>query len=909
MRNKRPVSFELVRLIIVLFIFLVMIYEKNFFESVSFSFTNLMYVFQPFSSLKETIVGPWLSDPADNLLPIAFSSIHKGIFTFWLSNIGIGMPQSMSIYLFFMNYFYLLPLGVAQITISIVKVSIAFLSIYALMKRYKTNQLSALISGVVYSGSSTMIMWQGWPHSDVTMLAPLLFLVMDVLLEEFSINYLIFGVVTLFFMLVAGMPTYVAYFMYLLGSYVLFYGLKNHWKNYRELSIYFGSFIIIVIIATILSLPYTMDLLKTVGENGYNESRKSLSANALSLDYLRTLYFPYVRDGLSIHINEATLYTGILSIVILPLSLFSIKKQPKQAFFLVALLIISILIFSNWLYPVFKHLPLVNTSIRYRLIVLVNFCLSINLGFSFDQILKDGNNEFKSKLLKIILSIIGITFLIISYNEIITLNLSVTLKNQVNVIRFISLLSFGLLVLIIVTDKLSVKKILTSCLLLLTLWDVSAFSSYYLPGIKNNGSIIPTATDSITYIQNNTKSNEKIAPIGEWTFFASSNVYYDIRDIRGHNFVYTNNDIKAYYEAIDANIYTTPTRVAIKSIDNENLLKYMGVKYTLETIDNFSDRVGSDGGVTPIVILKKGNNITQTFTSTENNLSDIRLLIGTYAQTFTDADDIKFTITDNQSNKVIREGTINLKNQSDNDYIDIVFDSITDSQNKEFTLTVQSNVSNEKQISFYGSNNQVYEGVFNDNPASANLVLLPIYLTSNQRLGEDGLVVTQLSDYSNQIQLTDKTVVLDSNTEVLDYMKENYEKNSVFFSENNDYPTVEKQQKLTNDEKISNYKEEDDGTISFDVTTNESRIVLINEYYDSNWTAYVDGIETKVYRGNSIFRAVKVNSGTHKVVLKYENKTTVIYLIIMFVTFGLLLVLWFSRKKIEAFIDYNGKKG
>jgi len=140
-------------------------------------------------------------------------------------------------------------------------------------------------------------------------------------------------------------------------------------------------------------------------------------------------------------------------------------------------------------------------------------------------------------------------------------------------------------------------------------------------------------------------------------------------------------------------------------------------------------------------------------------------------------------------------------------------------------------------------------------------------------------------------------------------MKENYEKNSVFFSENNDYPTLENQQKLTSDEKISNYKEEEDGTISFDVTTNESRIVLINEYYDSNWTAYIDGKETKVYRGNNIFRAVKVNSGTHKVVLKYENKTTVIYLIIMFVTFGLLLVLWFLRKKIEAFIDYNGKKG
>lgn len=909
LKIKSLTSYRKARILAILAIYLVMIYQKNIFQNITFTYTNIMYAFQPFISLGEKVSGPLLSDPADNVLPIAFSSIHKSIFTFWLSNIGLGMPQSMSIYLFFMNYFYLLPLGIAQFIISVVKVSIAFMTMYALMKRYKLRQSSALISAVVYSGSSTMVMWQGWPHSDVTMLAPLLFLVMDVLLEKFSINYLILGIVTLFSMLVAGMPTYVAYFMYLLGAYVLYYGLKNHSKNYRNLSIYFGSFIIIVLIATVLSLPYTIDLLKTVGGNGYNESRKSLSASSLSLDYLRTLYFPYIREGLTIHINETTVYTGLLSIIALPLSVWSTKKQPKQAFYIGALIIVMVIVFSNWLYPIFKHLPLVNTSIRYRLIVLINFCLSISLGFTFDQLIKDEKYDLKSKILKISLCILGIIGFIMFYNKVYTYTLSEALKNQLNITRFIGIVYFGLLILLIVVNKKNFKKLLSICLLFLTVWDISNFIAYYTPGMENDASVVPKITDSISFIKNNTDDNEKVAAIGGWTFFASSNVYYGIRDVRGHNLTYTNQDLQTYYEAIDSQAYQSPTRIAFQSIENENLLKYMGVKYILEEVDNFSDIEGSKIDVNLLTTLKNSESFTQTFTSTENNLSDIRLLIGTYAQTFTDADDIKFTITDNQSNKVIREGTINLKNQSDNDYIDLVFDSIIDSQNKEFTLTVQSNVSNEKQISFYGSNNQVYEGVFNNDSASTNLVLLPIYLTSNQRLGEDGLVVTQLSDYSNQIQLTDKIVVHDSDTEVLNYMKENYEKNSVFFSENNGYPTVENQQKLTSDEKISNYKEEDDGTISFDVTTNESRIVLINEYYDSNWTAYVDGKETKVYRGNNIFRAVKVNSGTHKVVLKYENKTTVIYLVIMFVTFGLLLVVWFLRKKIEAFIDYNGKKG
>ncbi|MFD2729121.1 YfhO family protein [Enterococcus camelliae] len=904
MKNKSLISYRASKFLTILIIYLLMIYQKNFFQDVTFTYTNLMYVFQPFDSLRKEVIGPWLSDPADNVLPIAFSSIHKGIFTFWLSNIGIGMPQSMSIYLFFMNYFYLLPLEIAQIAISIVKVSIAFGTMYALLRRYGTRQVSALFSALVYSGSSTMVMWQGWPHSDVTMLAPLLFLVMDVLTEKFSINYLLLGVVVLFSMLVAGMPTYVAYFMYLLGIYVLFYGLKYHRKNYRVLSIYFGSFAVIVILATILSLPYTVDLLNTVGGNGYNASRKNLSANSLSLDYLRTLYFPYIRDGLSIHINEATLYTGIISVIILPLSIWTSRKQPKQAFYLGALIVVMFFMFSDLLYPIYKHLPLVNTSIRYRLIVLINFCLSINLGFTIEQVIIDQKNDVKIKISKIILSITGITTFILSYNRISKYVISDTLNDQLDLIRFISIISFGLLILIIIIDRKSLKKLFIGCLLLLTMWDISNFASYYTPGVRNDASVIPKATDSITFIQDNTENNEKIAPVGEWNFFASSNVYYGIRDVRGHNFVYTNNDIKTYYEAIDSNVYTTPTRVAFKEIENENLLKYMGVKYTLDTIDNFSDRVGSKGGVKPVAILENGDSFTQTFFATKDDLSNIRLFVGTYGQKFSDQDSLDFTLTDKQSNLEIRKLNISLKNQKDNAYIDFPFDTIQNSENREFLITVQSNVKTKKRIAFYGSNQQVYDGVLNNNLNTDNIVLLPIYLRSNQRLGNDGLVTTEFDDYSNQIQLTDTAFTFNSRKQLLNYMKANYEKTSVFFSENDAYPIVDNRQKLSDKEKISKYKENDDGTISFNVITNESRIVLVNEYYDSNWTAYIDGKKTNVYRGNGIFRAIKVSSGKHTVVLKYENKSMIRYLFITFGTFICLVVLWFYRKRVEAWINY-----
>lgn len=72
------------------------------------------------------------------------------------------------------------------------------------------------------------------------------------------------------------------------------------------------------------------------------------------------------------------------------------------------------------------------------------------------------------------------------------------------------------------------------------------------------------------------RKSRKTVSIADNGLFASNNMYYNIRDIRGHNFVYTNKDIKNYYEAIDDEAYlTSPTRIAFHKIDNENLLKYL----------------------------------------------------------------------------------------------------------------------------------------------------------------------------------------------------------------------------------------------------------------------------------------------------------------------------------------------
>lgn len=886
--------------------FLFIIYKPNIVDGIKLTYTNLMYVFEPFKNWDVEIVGPWLSDPADNVLPIAFSSIHKGIFTFWLQNVGIGMPQSMSIYLFFMNYLYLLPFDDTQIVISVVKVSIAFLSMYLLMRRYKVSKHGAMISGITYSVCSTMVMWQGWPHSDVTMLAPFLFLFMDLLLEKFSIKYLLASAIVLFSMLVAGMPTYVAYFMYLLGCYVLYYGIKNFWHNKRRLVIYFCFFCGIVVLAALLSMPYTIDLLSTVGGNGYNASRKELSAATLDWNYLRTLYFPYIRNDLPIHINEATLYTGILSVITLPLSLLAVKKNPKQAFYLIALLVVGLTIFTDIFYPIYKFLPLVNTSIRFRLIVLVNFCLSINLGMTIDYLLSSSNLSNKLKTAQFILLSTGVAVFIGVYMGISKLDLTEIYLTQVHNALFIVMIFYSLSIVYIIFPFKFSKKMLVVGVLLLSISDSAMFAQNYIPGVNAEASVIPEATDTIKYLQENTENQEKLAPIGQWTFFASSNVYYDLRDVRGHNFVYTNEDMQNYYTSIDEYAYTTPTRVAFQTIQNENLLKYMGVKYTIDALTNFTDRKASEEGVTPFEGMTDGDSITQTFTATLEGLSAIQLFVGTYGQKdFTEQDTVSLTLTDLESGSIVSKSTQSLMGQKDNDYFLFKFDRLKSSADLQYQLNIEVNLSDGKQITFYQSNQPTYAGLFNNDKENKNLVLLPLYVSEKSRIGRDGLVATQLDDYSEQVQLTDDLEILSSDKDVLEAMKKEYKKTTAFFITKM-YPKIVNATKLSSDERVFDVQNQSDGTLSFNVHLNEERIVLVNEYNDGNWSAYVDGKKTKVYKGNYLYRAMKVDAGDHQVILKYENNSVKKYLLIMFISALGMLLLFIFRRKLESIVKNFG---
>lgn len=879
-----------------LIVMMAVAFSAELFGGWKLSFTNINYSFAPFSTSGVSTKGPLLSDIADNVLPIAYVTFQPFKLTPWLSEFGIGISQSVNLYLSPLNYFYMLPLDVAQVAIMITKFAVAFVSMFFFVRQLGYTWRGGFVSGASFAMCSVMVMWNGWPHSEVTMYAPLLFLLLDKLLKRLSIKYVLSIALVVYLMLIAGMPTYAAYFLYMVGAYVVFYGITTYRSNPKRLLAYFGWFFIGVAIGVVLSLPYTGALLNSIGSNGYSESRKDFSSMVLGLPQLKTMFFPYTPTSASLHPNESTIYTGILAVVTLPFTLINFRNKPRSGFFAVSAVVMLLLIFTGVLNPIFTNLPMINTSLKFRVLVLLNFSLAVLVGINIDDILTRDISTRAERMQ--IWAASAVSFVL--FTSAIWIARGRLNENQSSITQaWIA----GTVVAIFLVAALSrtivsgviCKRICTVFVLCGVAVDVGYFDSQYQPLIDKDAPVIPKATDSISYLQHNTKQNQKIVTLGEWNFFPSSNMFYGLKSISGHGFLYTQPDVQEYFEAIESSVFDqSPTRPTFKSIEHENLLKYLGVKYVVGSVSEMSDRSVATAGSSVTGPITSKNSLTQQFQSTKNGLNTVMVLLGTSGAT---TGTVTVDIQNPDTHKTVASSTLQLKDVRDNNWAHFNFPAIADSAGKTYDMVISAN--DNKGIAVYSNASDTYEGSASfENHGIEDISMACFY--EDERVGADDLIVRAENQYSPQVQLTDNVEVLAKDSDVLTAMQNSYQSNTVFLSKESFSSAADlKQHALSEDEGISNVTQDGNGSMSFDVKTDEQRYVLVNEYSDGNWLAYMDGKALAVNKGNYVARAIEIPAGTHHIVFKYRSAD-------MEKLFGasgaaLLLVgvLFITRKKID----------
>ncbi|PJM74065.1 hypothetical protein CS006_02670 [Bifidobacterium primatium] len=756
---------------------LLYVYHSIVFGNWNYSYTNCLYRWKPFSSLNVETGGFCYSDISDNVLPIAYSTIHQGIFTAWVPSFSIGAPQGINLYFSPLNYLYMLPFGAAMLLIAIVKVVGAFAGMYLFVKQMGYSARGGFIAGTTYALSAAMVTWQGWPHTEVGMYAPWLFLVLDKLIRELKVRYMVETAIIVFLMLTAGMPTFAAYFFYLAFAYAVFYTCRTHWNHWKTFAATLVAGIGSVVIGVVMSLPYTGGLLTSVGSNGYSESRAGWSSIGLELPQLKTLLFPFLATSTTRNNIESMLYTGVLAIITLGLVIINFRKKPRVGFFAVTSAIVLLLLFTPVFDVIFTHMPMVNTSYKFRIVILLNFALAILAGINIDDLFAHVPSELVDKL-KIwgVLAIGFIVFALVAWR---TRNTELTAHwtgaNQKYVVYVSAALAFVVLLLATcITGKGRGVRVLSQicsvAICAIVVLDTGFFAAQYLPLTQKGASAIPPATQTIQYLQAHTKNGEKIVSKNV-DFPVDSPMFYNLRDIRGHGLSMTNEDIKAYYSAIDPSAYTSsPTNTIFLNTKNENLLRYIGVKY------------------------------------------------------------------------------------------------IVSSPNQE--------------------NNPEYS-------SGAGM----------KTVGNDGLLVKELDNPAPNVQLVSNVQVYKTNAQVLAAMGKEYQGNTVFFSKEYGVPQGESTRSVAANDAdttagVVSIDQKSNGNMIISTKTSSDQYLLVNEYDDGNWKAYIDGQETSIYKGNGLFRAIKVPSGSHRIELEY--KPTTLYRFFAVAGVGVVLLIGlavFSKKE------------
>ncbi len=89
-------------------------------------------------------------------------------------------------------------------------------------------------------------------------------------------------------------------------------------------------------------------------------------------------------------------------------------------------------------------------------------------------------------------------------------------------------------------------------------------------------------------------------------------------------------------------------------------------------------------------------------------------------------------------------------------------------------------------------------------------------------------------------------------------------------------------------------------TVSGTVTASGEKLMAFSIPYHIGWTAYVDGEKVKTYKVNTMYMGIKLEAGTHEVVLKYSSpgiRAGAVVSVICLASFVVGVILWCRKKK------------
>ena len=544
-----------------------------------FSYTNIMYQIEPFRTLGVATKGLTGSDMADATFSEMVHLFAENGINNWHKYNVFGYSVVNETYL--LSPFMWLCYGITsigQLIRYVLKYILAIVGMYFLLRDMKCEKVASWIGGVTYAFSSAMVMWSGWQHTDVSCLAPFLFFFTNKFVDKYknnekkAIHFWLAITFVLYIMLIAGMPTYVIAFLYLGVIYELYNMIVLKKFSWKQVMICVVLISLAVLLAGLMSFAYTGNILLTTQDyRQYRTGAEEYAMYTADKSFLISFLVPQLMASGASGI-ECNVFSGIFVLFIIPAYLIASKKR-ENIFWGSTIVILLFFVFSNLSGYIFKYIPLLNATRKARILVLMNFSISVLSALLISQLMLKKVKKRHAIFTSIVCGGIIISYLIfVWYN-----------KDKMNILQAYGMMIAAVIALLGMVTMICGNKKQFSAMSLLVAVSISGalFAKNSLQMIDADAQVIPEATDSIIYLQENASDEYRMATVGQSNFIPNLNSYYGINNLCGHAAVNTENKIIDYLTCIDSDIYDTTTKTSIKKIDNWNLLLYGGIRYLL----------------------------------------------------------------------------------------------------------------------------------------------------------------------------------------------------------------------------------------------------------------------------------------------------------------------------------------
>lgn len=352
------------------------------------------------------VQNPKLSDAVSLYYPfkeLAVDFIKKGQLPLWNPYMFGGYPLLANVQaglLFPTMIFYLIFSSHLAWTIQTLSQPIlAGFFMYLLARHLKLGKIASLFSGIAFGFGGSTILWIQWNTQATTSLfLPILILFEDKYLNSKKIIWGVLFSVFLFLQILAGYLPIIPLTMCCLGLWFLFRS-KNYFSDLRFIFFLILGFSLsaIFLIPVVELIQLSQRLFESIDQNASFFAPENL-LNILAPDFFgnpATANFWGKGDNM-----DATIYTGVTTLVLSILGLKSFYKKSDVIFCLYLLILTLVISIFNPLSNFLYNLGIWGGSsvTMNRANFLINFALSILSGYGISQINLNPKSLFKSSI-------------------------------------------------------------------------------------------------------------------------------------------------------------------------------------------------------------------------------------------------------------------------------------------------------------------------------------------------------------------------------------------------------------------------------------------------------------------------------------------------------------------------------